>query len=111
MELLYARAGAKNGEEFCLRFLFNAEVATKDTGSTTLGMCQRLMRDATFHSNYLREAKGKLVPVHYGMWIMDTEGWAGKVLPVGWLSLGILIDTYPETHKTGLLPEHIIAFF
>jgi hypothetical protein len=94
MELLYARAGAKNGEEFCLRFLFNAEVATKDTGSTTLGMCQRLMRDATFHSNYLREAKGKLVPVHYGMWIMDTEGWAARSFSASTSGLVIPWDTY-----------------
>ncbi|KAF7337840.1 hypothetical protein MVEN_02006900 [Mycena venus] len=40
----------------------------------------RLIKDAKFHSTHLADVEGLIVPIHYGMWLMDTGEWAGKVL-------------------------------
>jgi hypothetical protein len=38
------------------------------------------VKDAKFHSTYLAYAEGLMVPIHYGMWQMDTGDWASKIL-------------------------------
>ncbi|KAJ7503022.1 hypothetical protein B0H11DRAFT_2274424 [Mycena galericulata] len=55
-------------------------VATKDRASMTFETYARLVRDAKIHSMHLVEIEGVFVPRHYGMWVMNTGDWAGKVL-------------------------------
>ncbi|KAJ7709825.1 hypothetical protein B0H17DRAFT_239879 [Mycena rosella] len=79
--VIYAHAqtaGASN--RFCLRMLPNAVDATSNIHSSTFRVYDRLVQDAKFHSTYLTGAEGSFVPIHYGMWVMETGDWAGKVL-------------------------------
>ncbi|KAJ7464674.1 hypothetical protein B0H11DRAFT_2284954 [Mycena galericulata] len=75
-EVIFARASRK----FCLRLVFNAKRSTQDIRSNSFQAYARLVKDARFHSTHLRRIEGSIVPVHYGMWLMDTGDWAGKVL-------------------------------
>ncbi|KAJ7672775.1 hypothetical protein B0H17DRAFT_1083948 [Mycena rosella] len=80
-ELIFARAQSADGSElFCLRMVLNAQHSTTNTHSNTFRVFTKLVKDAKFHSTHLVEAEGSFVPIHYGMWIMDTGEWAGKVL-------------------------------
>ncbi|KAJ7439234.1 hypothetical protein FB451DRAFT_1570061 [Mycena latifolia] len=64
-ELIFARAKCGDASKrFCLRMLLNAE----------------LLKDAKFHSTHLADIKGSFVRLYYGMWVMNTGEWAGKVL-------------------------------
>ncbi|KAJ7368328.1 hypothetical protein DFH08DRAFT_22753 [Mycena albidolilacea] len=74
--LVFARVSKK----FCFRLLFNAERDTDDICSETCRTYKRLVRDAQFHSDHLGDAEGLMVPVHYGVWPMNTGDWVGKVL-------------------------------
>ncbi|KAJ7100138.1 hypothetical protein B0H15DRAFT_1018416 [Mycena belliarum] len=65
---------------FCLRMILNAERSTSDARSSSFQVFEKLVKDAEFHSNHLRNLEGVYVPLHYGMWIMDTGDWAGKVV-------------------------------
>ncbi|KAJ7080538.1 hypothetical protein C8R44DRAFT_754297 [Mycena epipterygia] len=78
-DLIYAQAKSTS-TRFCLRLLLNAELSTRDTRSNTFQTYARLVKDAKFHAAHLINVEGLLVPFHYGMWIMDTGDWAGKVL-------------------------------
>ncbi|KAJ7143573.1 hypothetical protein C8R43DRAFT_1237899 [Mycena crocata] len=79
--LVYGQAQSLDGStKFCLRFIMNAVETTRDKKSLTFRTYLRLLKDARFHSKYLDAAEGLLVPMHYGMWLMDTGDWAGKVL-------------------------------
>ncbi|KAJ7100148.1 hypothetical protein B0H15DRAFT_927685 [Mycena belliarum] len=60
--------------------ILNAERSTADASSSSFQVCEKLVKDAEFHSNYLCNLEGVYVPLHYGMWIMDTGDWAGKVV-------------------------------
>ncbi|KAF7298769.1 hypothetical protein MIND_00824500 [Mycena indigotica] len=80
-EPVYAQAQSRNGStRFCLRLIPNSEHATQELSSEILQRYKRLLRDAKFHSTHLRTAGGYLVPRHYGIWLMDTGNWAGKVI-------------------------------
>ncbi|KAF7323780.1 hypothetical protein MKEN_00599100 [Mycena kentingensis (nom. inval.)] len=80
-EIIYARAEtADSSHRFCLRFIFNARLATNDKLLETYDMYQRLIADAKFHSRQLMNFAGTLVPRHFGMWLMETADWAGTVL-------------------------------
>ncbi|KAJ7741365.1 hypothetical protein B0H16DRAFT_1694062 [Mycena metata] len=73
-EMIFAQAkttGTSPGR-FCLRMIFDLR---------SYRAYQRLLMDADFHSTHLSDADGHgvLVPAHYGMWLMDTGNWAGKV--------------------------------
>ncbi|KAJ7728846.1 hypothetical protein DFH07DRAFT_969747 [Mycena maculata] len=75
------KAQSKDGStKFCLRFILNAEEVARNRKSSTWHTYVRLLKDARFHSEYLFKAEGVFVPLHYGMWLMDTKDWAGKVL-------------------------------
>ncbi|KAK7038230.1 hypothetical protein R3P38DRAFT_2905120, partial [Favolaschia claudopus] len=58
--------------------IFNAErsLHNPDPAKTY----DRLMKDAMFHSDHLEGVQGLPVPKHYGMWIMNTDDWAGVVV-------------------------------
>ncbi|KAJ7728850.1 hypothetical protein DFH07DRAFT_998708 [Mycena maculata] len=78
---IYTQAQSADGStKFCLRFILNAEEATRDRKSLTFETYVRLLLDARFHSQHLVRAEGVFVPRHYGMWLMDTGDWAGQVL-------------------------------
>ncbi|KAJ7728853.1 hypothetical protein DFH07DRAFT_998713 [Mycena maculata] len=78
---LYGQAQSKDAStKFCLRFILNAEEATRERTSLTFQTYVRLLLDARFHSQHLVRAEGVFVPRHYGMWLMDTGDWAGQVL-------------------------------
>ncbi|KAF7323772.1 hypothetical protein MKEN_00598300 [Mycena kentingensis (nom. inval.)] len=80
-EIIYARAETADGaHRFCLRFIFNADLATNDKLLETYDMYQRLIADAKFHTRHLMNVAGTLVPRHFGMWFMETADWAGTVL-------------------------------
>ncbi|KAJ7143574.1 hypothetical protein C8R43DRAFT_1130644 [Mycena crocata] len=81
--LVYGQAQSVDGlTRFCLRFIFNVEEITRNKKSMPMPFDTyiRLLKDARFHSKHLVEAEGVFVPSHYGMWLMDTGEWAGKVL-------------------------------
>nr|GAT52260.1 predicted protein [Mycena chlorophos] len=78
--IVYAKAVAVDGRAFCLRFILNAQVATRDSSSRTSQFYSNLVQDAKFYTQHLRFAAGLIVPIHFGMWLMDTGEWAGKVL-------------------------------
>ncbi|KAJ7146231.1 hypothetical protein C8R44DRAFT_10072 [Mycena epipterygia] len=78
-KLIYARAKSST-KRFCLRFVFNAQQSTCDRRTNTFRAYHRLVKDAKFHATHLIPIEGLLVPFHYGMWLMDTGEWAGKVL-------------------------------
>ncbi|KAJ7880357.1 hypothetical protein B0H14DRAFT_3434603 [Mycena olivaceomarginata] len=65
---------------FCLRLVLNADKFIRHKNSKRFQAFARLVRDAQFHSAHLDEIEGLIVPIHYGMWLMDTGDWAGKVL-------------------------------
>ncbi|KAK7019285.1 hypothetical protein R3P38DRAFT_3199482 [Favolaschia claudopus] len=73
-DVLFVRASSK----YCLRMIFNAERSLHNPDPATA--YDRLMKDAMFHSDHLEGVQGLPVPKHYGMWIMNTGGWAGIVL-------------------------------
>ncbi|KAK7038227.1 hypothetical protein R3P38DRAFT_2905110 [Favolaschia claudopus] len=75
-DVVYARASKK----YCLRMIFNVEQALEDIQSDPYEAYVRLVKDAKFHSNHLEGVPDLPVPVHYGMWVMDTGDWAGIVL-------------------------------
>ncbi|KAJ6484350.1 hypothetical protein C8R47DRAFT_552457 [Mycena vitilis] len=78
-ELLFAKANTTTGtSRFCLRLILNAERFINSAGDERRRAYDRLLRDATFHSTHLVSSERYIVPVHYGMWVMDTGRWAGK---------------------------------
>ncbi|KAF7299636.1 hypothetical protein HMN09_00969000 [Mycena chlorophos] len=110
--IVYAKAVAVDGRAFCLRFILNAQVATRDSSSRTSQFYSNLVQDAKFYTQHLRFAAGLIVPIHFGMWLMDTGEWAGKVLVsitqwcgTSWRSL---MDTKYDTLENRL---HIGQFF
>ncbi|KAJ7643783.1 hypothetical protein FB45DRAFT_1052673 [Roridomyces roridus] len=75
--VIFARASLK----YCIRFIFNIAHVTQDKQSGSYKTLERLISDAKFHS--LPEfdvLEGNIVPRHYGLYLMDTGDWAGKVL-------------------------------
>ncbi|KAJ6561122.1 hypothetical protein DFH09DRAFT_1279366 [Mycena vulgaris] len=87
-EVIYAQAKtADASKRFCLRMVLNVEHSTSNTHSTTFRVCDRLVKDAKFHSTHLLSAEGLFVPLHYGMWVMDTGEWAGKWCGIPWNEL------------------------
>ncbi|KAF8166591.1 hypothetical protein K438DRAFT_1857002 [Mycena galopus ATCC 62051] len=79
MGLIFARATSTTAQ-FCLRLVLNAEKFIQNKKSKRFRALVRLVKDARFHSAHLDEIEGSFVPVHYGIWLMDTGDWAGKVL-------------------------------
>ncbi|KAJ7100142.1 hypothetical protein B0H15DRAFT_509812 [Mycena belliarum] len=82
-QAIYAQAQTPDADPtkvFCLRMILNAKHSTSDDSSASFQVYDKLVRDAEFHSNHLRGLEGVHVPLHYGMWIMDTGDWAGTVL-------------------------------
>ncbi|KAJ7650258.1 hypothetical protein FB45DRAFT_887450 [Roridomyces roridus] len=63
-----------------MRFIFNAVHVLGNKQSEPYQAYKRLIADAKFHSLHLEVLEGRIVPRHYGMWLMDTGNWAGKVL-------------------------------
>ncbi|KAJ7100073.1 hypothetical protein B0H15DRAFT_927638 [Mycena belliarum] len=82
-QAIYAQAQTPDADPtkvFCLRMILNAKHSTSDTRSTPFKVYEKLVNDAVFHSNHLRDLEGVYVPLHYGLWIMDAGDWAGTVL-------------------------------
>ncbi|KAJ6486236.1 hypothetical protein C8R47DRAFT_1072638 [Mycena vitilis] len=77
-ELIFAQAKTPDAR-YCVRLVPNVEKFYKRKHSNRFWALQRLMRDALFHSAHLADCERWIVPVHYGMWFMDTGDWAGKV--------------------------------
>ncbi|KAJ7627549.1 hypothetical protein DFH06DRAFT_1141711 [Mycena polygramma] len=78
-ELLFARAKTATGtSRFCLRLILNAERFINSPSDERRRAYDRLMREAKFHSTHLVSSERYIVPIHYGMWVMDTGRWAGK---------------------------------
>ncbi|KAK7038223.1 hypothetical protein R3P38DRAFT_3262682 [Favolaschia claudopus] len=75
-DVVFARASKK----YCLRFIFNVEHTLKSMEFDTFKTYVRLVKDAKFHSDYLEGRKGLPVPVHYGIWVMNTGDWGGTVM-------------------------------
>ncbi|KAJ7160121.1 hypothetical protein C8R46DRAFT_363315 [Mycena filopes] len=78
-EMIFAQAKTRTSR-FCLRMILDFENVLRHKTSPRHRAYQRLLRDAEFHLAHLSELEGVLVPVHYGMWLMDTGKWARKVL-------------------------------
>ncbi|KAK7038222.1 hypothetical protein R3P38DRAFT_2905094 [Favolaschia claudopus] len=74
-DVVYARASKK----YCLRFIFNVEQTLRSAKTDPFKAYVRLVKDAIFHSDHL-EGKGLPVPVHYGIWAMNTGDLGGVVL-------------------------------
>ncbi|KAK7019503.1 hypothetical protein R3P38DRAFT_2973816 [Favolaschia claudopus] len=74
-DVVYARASKK----YCLRFIFNVEQTLHSAKTDPFKAYVRLVKDAIFHSDHL-EGKGLPVPVHYGIWAMNTGDLGGVVL-------------------------------
>nr|GAT52241.1 predicted protein [Mycena chlorophos] len=105
--IYYARAVADDGTRFCLRFIFNATVATEDRHSDNARHYVRLIKDAQIHARHLQSTAGLITPMHYGMWIAETKDWAGTVLMsiTQWcgLSWKSLVGTKMDTQENRLL--------
>ncbi|KAJ7728847.1 hypothetical protein DFH07DRAFT_1066344 [Mycena maculata] len=79
--VIYGQAHSVDGSTtFCLRFILNVGVSTRNRESLTWHTYVRLLKDARFHSKYLTKAEGVFVPLHYGLWLMETGDWAGNVI-------------------------------
>ncbi|KAJ6504662.1 hypothetical protein C8R47DRAFT_1103103 [Mycena vitilis] len=78
-EMIYAQALAATSR-LCVRLVFYADKVIRDTSSNNFRALNRLVEDAKFHSSHLSRAEGRVVPIHYGMWAIDTGDWAGKIL-------------------------------
>ncbi|KAJ7617502.1 hypothetical protein DFH06DRAFT_1483551 [Mycena polygramma] len=78
-EIIFAQARS-GASKFCIRLIFNADKVIQDVESHSWLALVRLIEDAKFHSTHLVPLEGQIVPVHYGMWLMDTGAWGGKVL-------------------------------
>ncbi|KAF7299654.1 hypothetical protein HMN09_00970800 [Mycena chlorophos] len=78
-DIYYARGIGDDGSLFCLRLLLNARVSLKPKGSLNHQHYMRLVRDAQFHAAHLQATAGIITPLHYGMWVMETD-WAGTIL-------------------------------
>ncbi|KAK7013137.1 hypothetical protein R3P38DRAFT_3009277, partial [Favolaschia claudopus] len=80
--LTFARVITTSHSRYCLRFVFNANKVIPRKGSTNYRALTRLVTDAEVYSTSLQKLAwdGRFVPLHYGMWIMDTGAWAGKVI-------------------------------
>jgi hypothetical protein len=78
-QIIFAHAKSATSR-FCLRMVFNAKEVIRHKQSNEYRAFSRLVKDAKFHATYLGDAEGFNVPIHYGMWLMDTGDWAGKVL-------------------------------
>ncbi|KAJ7650257.1 hypothetical protein FB45DRAFT_1050317 [Roridomyces roridus] len=76
--VIFARASSSRG--YCMRFIFNATHVLRHTLSQPYQAYLRLSADAEFHSLHLDVLEGRIAPRHYGMWVMETGEWAGKVL-------------------------------
>ncbi|KAJ6485864.1 hypothetical protein C8R45DRAFT_930923 [Mycena sanguinolenta] len=63
---------------FCLRLVLNVDEVIRNKRSKKYRTLCRLVQDAKFHSTHL--AAAAVVPIHYGMWLMETDDCAGKVL-------------------------------
>ncbi|KAJ6504655.1 hypothetical protein C8R47DRAFT_153640 [Mycena vitilis] len=79
METVFAKAQSGT-DRFCLRLVFHADKVYRDTRSTKHRALCRLVDDAKFHATHLPDVEGSMVPIHYGMWLMDAGDWAGMVL-------------------------------
>ncbi|KAJ6473569.1 hypothetical protein C8R47DRAFT_715228 [Mycena vitilis] len=79
METVYAKAHSGT-DRFCLRLVFHAEKVMHGEGSSKHRAFRRLLDDAKFHATHLPDAEGSMVPIHHGMWFMDTGDWAGTVV-------------------------------
>ncbi|KAJ7141300.1 hypothetical protein C8R44DRAFT_763158 [Mycena epipterygia] len=60
--------------------VLNVESWAEKPLSNSFNAYLRLVRDARFHSTHLLDVEGRVAPQHYGLWMMDTGAWAGKVL-------------------------------
>ncbi|KAJ6504683.1 hypothetical protein C8R47DRAFT_1192578 [Mycena vitilis] len=78
-EMIFAQARCGTSK-FCVRLIFNADKVIRDVESKSWLALGRLIEDAKFHSTHLVPLEGLIVPIHYGMWLMDTGAWGGKVL-------------------------------
>ncbi|KAF7301172.1 hypothetical protein MIND_00681700 [Mycena indigotica] len=78
--IYYAKGIAVDGTRFCLRFIFNASQAIRDPESNNYQIYSRLLQDAKFSSQDLSSSAGVLTPIHFGLWLMKTEDWAGNVI-------------------------------
>ncbi|KAJ7069559.1 hypothetical protein C8F01DRAFT_1226858 [Mycena amicta] len=58
----------------------SARHATRNRRPNNFQLYQRLLKDAEFHSKHLQDAAGIFVPLHYGIWIMETGDWVGTVM-------------------------------
>ncbi|KAJ7078560.1 hypothetical protein B0H15DRAFT_533538 [Mycena belliarum] len=80
--LIYAtaRASRPDGRRFCLRLIANIDEDFDQDSKRYRSFC-RLVKDAMFHSTELNDSQvaGWLVPIHYGMWTMNTRDWGGKI--------------------------------
>ncbi|KAF7364829.1 hypothetical protein MVEN_00353000 [Mycena venus] len=77
--LIFARARTPTST-FCLRMVLNTEKFIRHQRSNRYQVLDRLVKDAQFHSSHLADLQGQMVPIHYGMWLMNTGDWAGRVL-------------------------------
>ncbi|KAK7062213.1 hypothetical protein R3P38DRAFT_2834098, partial [Favolaschia claudopus] len=80
--LPFARVITTSQFRYCLRFVFNAEKVVSRKRSKHYEALTRLGKDAELYSTSLHALaqEGRFVPLHYGMWIMNTGAWAGKVI-------------------------------
>ncbi|KAJ6504649.1 hypothetical protein C8R47DRAFT_1066846 [Mycena vitilis] len=77
--LIFAQARTHTSR-YCVRLVPNLEKVAQRKRSKKFQALYRLLQDAKFHSTHFTDAGSWIVPVHYGMWIMDTGDWAGRVL-------------------------------
>ncbi|KAF7314480.1 hypothetical protein MKEN_00921000 [Mycena kentingensis (nom. inval.)] len=78
--VIYAQAEATNGCIFCLRFIFNAGVVARKPRAHNYRHYDNMLKEAKFYLEHGRAAVGIFIPVHYGIWAVDTGDVAGIVL-------------------------------
>ncbi|KAJ6543907.1 hypothetical protein B0H19DRAFT_1380288 [Mycena capillaripes] len=80
MKLAYDTARSWGVEEDDPSVLYVQAHIKENTDSLAFQAYEKLIEDATFHSTNLVSAEGVLVPQHYGLWLLDTGDWGGKVV-------------------------------
>ncbi|KAF9043615.1 hypothetical protein BDZ89DRAFT_1059535 [Hymenopellis radicata] len=70
---------------FCVKVLFNIEKAKPD--ECCYQAFKKMLTDAKFYAQHLRDIAGNLVPRHYGVWRAPTGKWGGTVLCIRKITL------------------------
>ncbi|KAF7314509.1 hypothetical protein MKEN_00923900 [Mycena kentingensis (nom. inval.)] len=78
--VFYAKAQAEDGSCYCLRFIFNADRVAVDPHHPKHENCVNMVQDARFYVEHGKIGASLFIPMHFGLWLMETDDFAGVVI-------------------------------